>query len=249
MKWYQEFYGGEFDPVVGFPDDETTARQAAFVVEVLGLSAGDSLLDLACGYGRHSLLFMEQGFEVTGLDLSEYYIEKAREKAAVAGIRAEFIVADMREIPYSDAFDAAVSMFTSFGFFETRDEDMRVLTGAARALKAKGKLLIDYENPFNFVSNRIEKNRFSEFKLGDGTVAAVEHDFDVLRQREKMTARIRRPDGSEHESGYDIRLYSPPEMEAMLAEAGFTVREWFGDFGGGAPAPESPRLVVVAEKK
>ncbi len=65
MDWYSEFYGGEFDRVVGFPDEKTTARQAGFVVEVLGLSAGDSLLDLACGYGRHSLMLADKGLKVT----------------------------------------------------------------------------------------------------------------------------------------------------------------------------------------
>jgi ubiquinone/menaquinone biosynthesis C-methylase UbiE len=249
MDWYRQFYGGDFDSVVGFPDEETTRRQAAFVVEVLGLRPGDSLLDLACGYGRHCLLFAEAGLKVTGLDLSEHYIEIARKAATEAGLDAEFAVDDMREIPYADAFDSVISMFTSFGFFETRDEDMLVLIGAARALKPGGKLLIDYENPFCFVSNCINKNRTAEITLDDGTTAAIEHDFDVLRQREKMTARIRRPDGTEYQSGYDIRLYSPPEMEAMLAEAGFAVREWFGDFTGGPPSPEAPRLIVIAEKE
>jgi len=249
MNWYEKFYGGEFDRVVGFPDDVTTARQAAFVVEVLELRPGDSLLDLACGYGRHSLLFAERGLEVTGLDLSAFYIEIAREAATKARFEVEFIVADMREIPYTNAFDAAVSMFTSFGFFPTRDEDMGVLAGAARALKPGGKLLIDYENPLYFVSSCVNENRTANITLDDGTTATMKHDFDVLRQREKMSVRIRRPDGTEYESGYDIRLYNPPEMKAMLGEAGFAVREWFGDFEGNPPSPDTPRLIVVAEKE
>lgn len=248
MNWYEEFYGGEFDRVVGFPDEETTRRQAIFVIKALGLHLDGKILDLACGYGRHSLLFADMGLKVTGLDLSEYYIGIARKAAAEAGLDAEFVIGDIREIPYADVFDSVVSMFTSFGFFETRDEDMRVLAGAARALKPGGKLLIDYENPFYFVSEDVLKRPEERVELPDGSTAYIINEFDILRQREKMSARIRRPDGTEYESGYDIRLYNPPELEAMLVEAGFTVRGWFGDFTGGPPSPETPRLIVVAEK-
>ena len=107
---------------------------------------GSSVLDLCCGPGRHSLVLAEKGLTVTGVDRTDFLLEKARAEAESRGLEIERIQQDMREFVRPESFDLALSMLTSFGYFENKNEDKKVLENIYVNLRKGGYCLID-EHP------------------------------------------------------------------------------------------------------
>jgi len=129
----------------GLIDDETSDAEAELVWELLGLTPGSEVLDLACGHGRIANRLASRGARVTGLDATPAFLELARADAAARGVVVEYVEGDMRELPWSERFDAVLSWFTSFGYFED-DESRRVLAEAYDSLRPGGELLIENNN-------------------------------------------------------------------------------------------------------
>ena len=117
MEWWKEYFDEDYFKIYGFREEQTQ-HEVRFIEDVLALAKGNEVLDLCCGHGWHAVELAERGYAVTGLDLSEYYLKIAEERAEQAGVRIRFIHSDMRETPFEEAFDAVINLFTSFGYFE-----------------------------------------------------------------------------------------------------------------------------------
>lgn len=117
------------------------------------ISVSDKILDLACGKGRHAIYLNKKGFDVQGVDLSIQNILAARK---YENERLKFFVHDMREPFKKEAFDWVLNIFTSFGYFETEEENEMVVRYAARSLKKYGRMLLDFLNPFTVIRNLVE---------------------------------------------------------------------------------------------
>ncbi|MDO9536047.1 MAG: methyltransferase domain-containing protein [Bacillota bacterium] len=126
-------------------DPNITRKEVDLFSEILKLSPEDRILDLCCGQGRHSLELGRRGYQIIdGLDRSRYLIQKARAQAKKEGLNIKFREGDARKLPYqSDTFDTVTILGNSFGYFETIQEDMRVLKETFRVLKPWGRILID----------------------------------------------------------------------------------------------------------
>ncbi|MDI6851386.1 MAG: methyltransferase domain-containing protein [bacterium] len=125
-----------------------TKAEVDIFSEILRLSPDDKILDLCCGQGRHSLELARRGFQnVEGLDRSHYLIQKAKTQAKKENLNVKFREGDARKLPYPpDTFDVVLILGNSFGYFETIQEDLRVLKEVFRVLKPWGRLLIDVAN-------------------------------------------------------------------------------------------------------
>jgi len=117
------------------------AAEVEQVVSLLGIAPGTYILDLCCGVGRHSLELARRGFQVTGVDRTRLYLDRASKQAEVEELRIEFVQDDMRTFCRPDAFDAVINMFTSFGYFEDQEEDHQVAMNVYRSLKSGGVCL------------------------------------------------------------------------------------------------------------
>src|SRR5437660_3651487 len=138
----RSFYGcSDFIALTALDDAVRTARQVAWLGSLLGARAVLTVLDVGCGWGRLALPLAELAFEVTGIDISSAYLERARASAGGDGPRFHQI--DMRELEYCAEFDAVLSMSTSFGFFADQDEDQQSLARMATALRPGGVLVLD----------------------------------------------------------------------------------------------------------
>jgi len=122
---------------------EGTGVEIDGVIALLGLAPGAKILDLPCGPGRHSIELARRGFAMTGVDRTEQYLDEARCRADAAGVSVEWRQADMREFREPEAFDAAINMYTSFGYFVDQAEDLRVLENFCASLKPGGRLLME----------------------------------------------------------------------------------------------------------
>ena len=126
-------------------DQHITNKEADFFSGILKLSQKDKILDLCCGQGRHSLELSRRGFQnVEGLDRSHYLIQKAKTQAKKDRLNVKFKEGDARKLPYpADTFDVVLILGNSFGYFETIQDDKRVLEEIYRVIKPWGRILID----------------------------------------------------------------------------------------------------------
>jgi len=245
--WYVDFFRQDYLNVYGHLfTAERAEKEASFVQQALELSSGARVLDLCCGQGRHSVPLAQRGFEVVSLDLNPAYLALARSAAEAGKVSLKTLVADMREIPFQNYFDAIVNMYSSFGYLESEAEDARVLHSAAKACKPGGRLLLDMLNREWAVANYIQNDWHSG---EDSTLYVERRDLDLATSRMRVRFTIVGPDGSRRESvGHDIRLYTLTEMTRLLERAGLRLTGVFGGFDGEAYSIGTRRMILCARK-
>jgi len=224
-----------------FPDTRLAAA-ASEVEQIITLAGCDTgrVLDLACGPGRHSVAFSQRGFQVTGVDRSPFFLERARAGAREAGVDVEWIESDMRDFRRRDAFDLAVCLFTSFGFFREDADNRQVLANVAASLKPEGTFVLD------LLGKEVLARKFTSttsHDLPDGVVvhrhrivddwSRIENDWIILRN------------GAQRTFHFSHWLYSARELKEMLLGGGFAEVEVYGDFAGATYDAGATRLVVV----
>lgn len=222
---------------------EQAQEEVANIISLLRINPEASILDLCCGPGRHSLQLARQGFSVTGVDRTKAYLEEARKQAETEKLKIEFIQDDMRRFCRPDAFDAAINLFTSFGYFEDISDDRRVLTSVYRSLKENGVFLIDTMG--KEVLARIFRER--DWYERDNTIILEERkvcaNWSWMENRWLMIK-----DGRMEESRISHRLYSASELTTLLTDCGFDATDVYGDLTGAPYDHTAKRLVLVAHK-
>lgn len=211
------------------------------IVKLVQLEPGAQVLDLCCGPGRHSIEFARKGFQVTAVDRTARYLDRARKSAG--GLPVEWVKQDARQFLRPEAFDLAVNLYTSFGYFESPDDDQLVATNLARSLKPGGALVMQ------LMGKEVIATRFVERTWG-------QHGDIVLLQENKLHTNftaienrwtLQTPEGVK-EIGFIVRLYAATEMEALLRRAGFSQLRFFGSLEGLPYDQTARRMVVVARR-
>jgi SAM-dependent methyltransferase len=244
--WYEGFFGESYlrayRPVLAETD---TAGQVNFVVRTLRLEPGMRVLDLCCGQGRHAVPLARRGLRVTGQDLSEHLLGEAGKAAEAAGAQVELVRSDMREIRWTSEFDAAINLFTAFGYFEDDRENIRVLEGVARALRPGGRFLIDLLNPA-WLHRNWQSTGWSRGE--DGLIVVEERRMDFARSIHVCDWTFIEADGRRRSATTRLRIIHPHEIAAWLHGAGMEPEALYGDFDGTPLGIESFRLITVARK-
>jgi len=242
--WWRDHFDDAYfdlhDPL--FPEAESR-REVAAMLELLGLPSGARLLDLPCGWGRHTALFGDAGIEAFGADLSPALLRRAAARGHELDRALPLAAADLRALPFRDAsFDAVVNVFTSLGLFLDDDEDVRALAEARRVLAPGGLFLLESMHRDDVVANYAERDRW---RLPDGTQVRARRRFDPVRGISWEAMRWRR--GEQHgRKRHALRLRTATEMDGLLRRAGFGDIEWYGDWEGGPPRRDSERVIAVA---
>jgi SAM-dependent methyltransferase len=222
---------------------ESAPEEVSNLISLLEIDPGASVLDLCCGPGRHSLELARRGFSVVGVDRTRTYLDKAQRQAESEGLKLEFVQKDMRDFSRSDAFDVAVNLFTSFGFFENKEDDELVMKNVYRSLKKNGKLVIDLMG--KEIIARIFRER--DWQQIDGGIMLEERK--VSNDWSWMEVRwILLRDGKMKEFRFSHRPYSAVELRALLEICGFDVTGVYGDLAGAPYDHKAKRLVVLARK-
>ena len=232
------------DYLFAYREDLTAERsdaEVASLVKLLELDSPMKILDLACGFGRHANRLAALGHSVTGVDYMPGFLALARRQAGEMGVQVDYCQGDMRRLSFQEEFDRVLLLFTSFGYFEDRENE-QVVENMARALKPGGSLMFDISNRDIFLKDLppadvIEKgsdlliNRFS---------------FDPLTGR-FHNRRIVIRQGSRKDKPFSIRLYNATEIRSLLEGAGLVDCRLLGEDGRPVSAG-SRRLIVIARK-
>lgn len=241
--WWETFFGPDYLKQYEV-DRERTAAEVDAIETILHLRRGARILDVACGAGRHSIELAKRGYAVTGYDLSPDLLKAARSAASKARQVVHFVQGDMRELPYRAEFDAAVNMFSSFGYFESGEDDRKVLAGVARALKPRGKFLLER---FNRESLAYELP-MQGWRVGeDGSVILQEDTFDLLRGRYDTRQIVIDREGTREHVG-SVRAYTLTELKDLFDAAGLPINRVLGGLDLSPYRARSRRLVVYAVK-
>ena len=240
--WTTAFYAsGVFTP--GSPEAVAAApSESRFVWRALGLKRGSRVLDIACGTGRHARELSRRGADVVGVDASARFLAQARRRAP----RARFLRGDMRRLPFRAEFDAAVSLWTSFGYFRRPSDDLAVLEGAARALKPGGRLLIDVRD-FESVLRQTHRRNWGRRPDGSYLLEAA----TVVTGADPRTINewtVLAPGKRPKTASFTLRGYDKPRLVAALEKAGLSPLRVWGGLDGRPHGPGSSRLVVLAER-
>ena len=243
--WYQEFFGQRYlDSYSPILTPERTLRQVDFIERVLGLPPDSQILDLCCGHGRHLVELASRGYQMTGLDLDPLFLEMAHHAAQGRDLQVRLEHRDMRDIPYTDEFDAIINIFTSFGYLESDEEDRKVLNGVAKALKPGGLFLMELVCRDYLV--RIFRSQ-DWYETPAGVRVLEERTFDPLAGRNNVRQIAIYSDGRQSEAHHSLRVYTLTELAKMLENAGLKIEATYGD------TPEDPytfdsRLAILARK-
>ena len=244
--WYETFFDENWLTISSQTHPpEKSAAEVDFLVDELVLQAGQTVLDLPCGHGRHSVELARRGLRVVGVDLNEEPLERAYWAAREAGVKVDLRRIDMREIQFREEFDAVFNLWTSFGYFESESEDRLVLDRAYRALRPGGAFVLETVNLYA-VLRRFEPRSWHE--LGDGRMLLEERSFDPWTGRMQSGWVLLEPSGERIEMAFATRAYTLVELVRMLSSVGFTVERAFGDYQGSEYAVDSRRMIVVARR-
>ncbi len=228
-----------------FPE-ERFAEAAEHVPKILNLTEprARSVLDLCCGPGRYAIALAQAGLRVTGVDRTKYLLDKARARARAARVKIEWVQADMRDFVRPGAFDLVLSMFTSFGYFDDKQDDLRVLGKLFTSLKAGGVCLIDVMGKERLAAIR---QLTGSDVLPDGSILVQRREiFDEWTRIRNEWILIRK--GRARHFRFHHTIYSGQELRDRLEQAGLAEVKLYGNFDGDEYGPDTPRLIAVGRK-
>jgi len=236
-RWFSEWFNEDYHTLYAHRSSEEARVVADLIADRVPLRGGLTL-DLGCGAGRH-LPYLSRQQPTVGLDLSPWLLGVARERQSQAALTR----ADMRSLPFRDgAFTLVVSLFTSFGYFRDDAENAHVLAEVARVTEPGGWFVLDFLNAGRTRRTLIP---FERTRVGAHWVQQVRRITDDGR----YVAKTITMEANGREFLERVRLFEPDELTAMLSNAGYDVRNVYGDYRGGVWTPASPRAVVIARRE
>ncbi len=222
---------------------ERAPQQVEDIIRLTGIESG-SVLDLCSGPGRHTLEWAKRGFRVTGVDRTDFLMNIAKERARKERLEIEWVLEDMRFFKRPCSYDLVQSMFTSFGYFEEKDEDRGVLSQIYGNLKPGGALILDV------VGKEVLARTFHD----SGT--SLLDDGSILVERRKIAdawSRIENEwiliqNGVAQTFRFCLNLYSAQELKLLLESVGFHTIRIYGSLSGTPYDVDASRLIVLGTK-
>ena len=204
-----------------------TLGECDFIEQEIGRDRSLKILDIGCGTGRHAIELTKRGYTVTGVDLSENQITRAREKAQEAGLIVDFQVHDARSLPFENEFDLAIMLCEGgFSLMETDEMNFEILKGAANSLKEHGKLIFTTLNGLFPLFHSVSE--FYEAAQKEGQSQCKACSFDLMTFRDHNVVVIEDDSGKKTEHNCKEPHYLPAEIPSLLTTLGFKTIDILG---------------------
>lgn len=232
--WYQQWFNEDYLHLYHYRNESEAEAQVDFLFKKLSILKSDRVLDLACGAGRHSIALAKRGVSVLGIDSSSFLINEAKKlQENHPSLRLKFQQGDMRDLSsFFHQFDDVISMFTSFGYFESDKENEKVIRNVYGCLKSQGKFFLDYINPDAL---SLKKNFGNEEKL-------MVRGEEVTIKHRKVDAFIIKDihfPGRQYQE--KVHLYDHFTLKSMLQRQGFRVENCWSNYDGKTWSPDGER--------
>ena len=244
-EWFEdEAFWDKLYPFM-FPEQKFAIAddQVTSILKLASLEGG-SVLDLACGPGRHATALAQRGFLVTGVDLSSVLLRTAKDRARAENVCVDWIQEDIRRFVRPEAFDLAVNIFTSFGYFDDKRDDLTVLRNIHQSLRKEGVFVIDILGKECLAQGFLPT---SSEELPDGRLLVQRHEIfdDWTRIRNEW---IVIESGQATTFRFHNTVYSGQELKDRMLQVGFDDVKLFGGLDGSEYGLNARRLVAVARK-
>jgi SAM-dependent methyltransferase len=242
MSWYEGWFDSDaYDLVYDHRDEDEAAQLVDLIEREIAPARNARILDVGCGRGRHARIFARRGYDVTGIDLSDEAITEARAQADAEGLSITFERGDMRD-PYCTAcMDGVVNLFTTFGYFATDAENRRALAAMTQALRPGGWFLQDFLNAPQVADTLVPLTT----RTVEGVTIEERRWIEDGRINKEITLSRNGTATTYKES---VRLYTLDDLRTLYDAVGLDLVATFGDYDGGPHTPDSPRLLLYAEK-
>ncbi len=242
QTWFKDWFNSPYYHQLYFNRDDREA--ASFIdklISYLKPAPGSTMLDVACGKGRHSIQLAGKGFDVTGIDLSEDSIHEALQSETAS---LHFYRHDMRLPFWINYFDYAFNFFTSFGYFKTRREHDNAIRTIAQAIKKDGVFVMDFLNVHYAEDHLIHQSE----KEIDGVNFLITKWYDENHFYKKIVVEdeyLKEPLIYTEK----VAKFSLGDFTEMFAYQGLQIQEVFGDYDfGNYDVRRSPRMLMIAKK-
>lgn len=226
------------------PEDLTT-KECDFILQYFQLQPGDKVLDLMCGYGRHAISLARKGIAVTAVDNLAYYTKEIEMVAAKDQLPVKVLSADVTRFKTDETFDLAMCMGNSFNFFN-REDALQLLSGIHSSLKSKGHLLI---NTWSLAEIAIKQFMARSWSTVNGLKYLSDSKYLFQPTRIETETTIIAEDGTTEIKKAVDYIFCVAEMESMLSQSGFIIKDIFSIPGKKKFSLGEPRAYIIAEKK
>lgn len=246
-NWHEEVFGDHYAAILPVDADASAEIDAAFVQKSLDLASGQKLLDVACGDGRHATAFAALGLDVTALDNSMPQLLRAARRNEASKFNFDILHGDMRSLPRDRTYDAVACLGSSFGYFESDEQNRQCLQDMVEVLKPGGKLALQVFNR-DYLMGVLPCRSWWQ---GRGCLVLDVADMHFATGRVRIHRTVVFEDGRQFEHHISIRAYSAHTLAKMLATMGARVielsgsRDTRGRFYGGA----SPEIWIFAQRR
>lgn len=220
-QWYIELfenYGQQYDKE---SFTQGTLGECDFIEQEAGFRKSLKILDVGCGTGRHSIELTKRGYSVTGVDLSESQLERAKQKASAQKLAIKFIKADARSLPFENEFDIAIMLCEGgFPLMETDEMNFQILQSVTKSLKPKAKIIFTTLNGLFPLFHSVKE--FLAQTTQEGNATYSENTFDLMTFRDFNVTTIADDNGKEMHLECNERYYVPSEITWLLKSLGYT---------------------------
>jgi SAM-dependent methyltransferase len=241
-EWFEEWFDSPYYHLLYQNRSEHEAIDfAKNIIQHLKPALGSTLLDLACGKGRHARAFADLGMDVTGVDLSPQSIEFAKQSEHD---RLHFYTHDMRFPFRSNYFDIVCNLFTSFGYFNTPHDNVLAATTIFSSLKPGGHFVFDFVNQAHARKN-IDANPHEVIQHGD-VLFTIQRGYTPHQLQKQIQIQDKQTTLNYTER---VNSFSLEEIKTLFQQRGLHHLETFGDYHlNDYEADQSPRMILVFEK-
>lgn len=250
--WYEslfENYGKKYD---NESFTQGTMGECDFIENELKSNKSLKILDVGCGTGRHSIELSKRGYKVTGIDLSESQLSRAKKKAVDNNLKIDFQKQDARNLIFSGEFDVAIMLCEGgFPLMETDEMNYEILKSVTKSLKEKCKFIFTTLNGLFPIYHSVEK--FLDSNTEEGNATYRSNTFDLMTFRDHNITEIEDDSGDKKKLECDERFYVPSEITWLLKSLGYTKIDIFGAKLGAFSrndklSTEDFEMLVIAEK-
>jgi cyclopropane fatty-acyl-phospholipid synthase-like methyltransferase len=242
-EWFKDWFNTQEYLIVYQHRNENDAEEHInLIFNSVKVYPGFNVLDMACGAGRHAILLAKKGLNLTAVDLSENLLLIAKQNAEKENLNINFIHSDIRDFHSTIRFDLILNLFTSFGYFETDEENISILRKAYDLLEIDGYFILDFFNSYFLQQNLVE---FSEENINDAQI----HQFRKIRNNRITKKIVITKNGEINTYEESVRMFTKDELVDAITKIGFDIYKTFRDFlGNEFDKLNSPRLILICKK-